>query len=180
VRTVKTDRRENVGGTNCTIYEVVRDSEKMGEACVAGPEDLRISEADYNALKEANRFMESLAKSAMASSETPAAAMEQFGGGDFEGLPVYMKDPASGLENKLTQVSTQRLAATLFQLPAGYEKIDISQPPPTSQSQPQRPPSGQYERRAPQHTPPAGQYQYQRPPTGQYPPERQYPPRQRY
>jgi hypothetical protein len=124
--TKRTGRTQNVAGVRCEIYEGYLDGEKTHEACVASPADLKVSAADHRALVSMFDFMASMAEIA---GEVMGMGGMGFGA-DFatefkDGIPVQLKDLETGGVTVLQSRSFERLGAELFQVPAGYTRMDL-------------------------------------------------------
>ncbi|MCP4408121.1 MAG: hypothetical protein GY807_10250, partial [Gammaproteobacteria bacterium] len=49
--TKRTHRSENVNGISCVIYESYQNTQKIGDACIAEAQALKISKSDYRTLQ---------------------------------------------------------------------------------------------------------------------------------
>ena len=119
----KTNRTENVNGVSCTVYESFRGSERIGDACIASPEALRLSKTDYKTLKGMFAFQRDMQKQ-FASASGRQSAQNDMGMFDkVEGLAVKVTDNRGGVMT-LGGISHDGLATELFKIPAGYQKVD--------------------------------------------------------
>jgi hypothetical protein len=143
LKITKTNRTENVSGVSCTVYESFRGSERMGEACIASPEALKLSKNDYQTLKGMFAFQRNMQKQFATASGRPTAQDEMGMFDNVEGLAVKITDN-QGHTMTLGSISHEALAKEQFKIPAGFEKVD-----PMSQMQENKP--------GPQGGAPAGQ-----------------------
>jgi Domain of unknown function (DUF4412) len=139
----KTNRTENISGVRCTVYDSFRGSERMGEACIANPEALKLSKTDYQTLKGMFAFQRNMQKQFATASGHPTAQNEMGMFDNVEGLVVKVTDNRGGIMT-LGSISHDALAQELFKIPADFEKID-----PIKQMQERKP--------GPQGGEPAGQ-----------------------
>jgi hypothetical protein len=119
----KTDRTENINGVSCTVYESFRGSERMGEACIASLEALKLSKTDYQTLKGMFAFQRNMQKQLATASERPTARNDMGRFDNVEGLAVKVTDNRGGIMT-LAGISHEALAKELFKIPAGFEKVD--------------------------------------------------------
>lgn len=124
----KSSRTGKVAGYSCTYVEILEDGVLQSEACVAPPRDLPGSKELYDAgLKVA-----ALVKDMMASVDSPW--LKQMTNSELEnfqklgGLPLLTRTFDEGKpihEATLQSLRTEPLAATLFEIPAGYKQQDL-------------------------------------------------------
>ncbi len=124
--TNRTNRSETVNGIRCEVYESFQNKEKIGEACIAGPNALRISSSDYQTLQGLFTFLRSMTKR-FASGGTPSAGTEMSMFDNVEGLPVKMAN-TQGDTMILEDITNQALPTDLFNVPSGYKLADMSEP----------------------------------------------------
>jgi hypothetical protein len=130
----KAGRSETVAGVRCRVYETYQGDNKVGEICVAS--DLGLSKADGRALSAMKAHMRQMADQMrnMMSSMPGAAAQPADPMDEVEGIPVKVAviDPQTGNLKpmmELTAVETAALSKELFQIPAGYERMDPNTAP---------------------------------------------------
>lgn len=124
----KTSRTGKVAGYSCTYVEILREGVLQSEACVAPPKDLAGSKELY----DAGMKVSALVKDMMASVDSPW--LKQMTHSELEnfqklgGLPLLTRVFDEGKpvdEATLKSLRTESLAATLFEIPAGYKKRDL-------------------------------------------------------
>lgn len=128
----KTARTGKVAGYACTYAEILQNGVLQSEACVAPPSDLQGSKELYDAALKVS----ALVKDMMASVDSPwikqmmnreIENFQKLGGVPLmtrvfdEGKPIH--------EATLKSLHTQALAASLFEIPAGYKKQDLPNMP---------------------------------------------------
>jgi hypothetical protein len=123
LKITKTNRTENVSGVRCTVYESFRGSERMGDACIASPEALKLSKNDYQTLKGMFAFQRNMQKQFATASGRPTAQDERGMFDNVEGLAVKITDNR-GHTMTLGSISHEALAKELFKIPADFEKVD--------------------------------------------------------
>lgn len=148
--TKNTNRTQSINSFSCVVYESYMGSEKIGEACIASPQSLKLSKDDYETLQGMFAFQRDVQKqfaSATGASRAAQHEMEMFD--RVDGLPVKVSNQ-QGTGMTLASISNQALSPDLFQVPQGYHKIDPMQAkeerepggsrrPPAQQGYPQQP-----------------------------------------
>jgi hypothetical protein len=119
----KTNKTENVSGVRCTVYESFRGSERLGDACIASPEALKLSKTDYQTLKGMFAFQRNMQKQFAMASGRPTAKNDMGMFDNIEGLAVKVTDN-QGHVMTLASISHEPLAQALFKIPADFEKVD--------------------------------------------------------
>lgn len=123
--TRKTGRKESVDEVSCEVYDSLRDGQPMGQACVASAQALGIPSQDYATLRQMFDFTQKMA--AEFASSTGATPPNPLGAFDVaNGLPVKISSP-NGQTMTLTSVSSSPLSPEYFKIPAGFQKMDMSQ-----------------------------------------------------
>ena len=124
----KTARNEKVAGYTCNISEMLRDEVVSGEACVAATKVVPGSQEFLDASAQLVAFFKA------ATDGVDAPWIRQLVDGQLEdytqleGIPVRTRRFDAGKpvsESTLQTISTKALAATLFEVPAGYTKKDL-------------------------------------------------------
>jgi hypothetical protein len=119
----KTNRTENVSGVRCTVYESFRGSERLGDACIASPEALKLPKTDYQTLKGMFAFQRNMQKQFATASGRPTAQNDMGMFDNVEGLAVKVTDNQGHIMT-LASISHEPLAQKLFSIPADFEKVD--------------------------------------------------------
>jgi hypothetical protein len=127
--TKNTNRTQSINSFSCVVYESYMGSEKIGEACIASPQSLKLSKDDYQTLQGMFAFQRDVQKefaSAAGASTASQQEMEMFD--HVDGLPINIKvTNKQGAGMTLASISNQALSPELFQVPPGYHKIDPMQ-----------------------------------------------------
>jgi hypothetical protein len=125
----RTSRSEKIGGYSCTYVEVLEDGVMTDEICVAPGQSLKGSDELIVAAKK----MADLMKEMMANMNAPwlrqmvdkqTANFEKLGG-----IPVlsrHFEDGKPNNETTMTAIRSESLAASMFEIPAGYTKKDLA------------------------------------------------------
>ncbi|MEN8131552.1 MAG: hypothetical protein ABFS45_15435 [Pseudomonadota bacterium] len=121
--TQRTHRSENVNGIGCVIYESYQNKQKIGDACIAEAQALKISKSDYQTLQGMFSFLRHLTR--QFTMGTPGGGSEIGMFDNVQGLPVKVTS-TQGEVMTLSGISTQGLAAELFKIPDGYKSADMS------------------------------------------------------
>lgn len=127
----RTSRNDKINGYSCTFVEVRAGGELTDEMCVAAGSALKGSAE----LMAAARKMTALMQDMTSSMDAPwLKQMAQKQMQNFEalgGIPVLSRHFVDGKphsETTVSNISSQTLAATLFEIPAGYTKKDMMAP----------------------------------------------------
>lgn len=125
-KAVATGKSDEVSGFSCREYDVVRDGEKIAQACIAAWKDLGVSAADLAGLKKLAAFqrdmMASMKLGDMAGDPGTEVfeVMEQVGG-----LPVRVRTTEAGEQPtvmRVVAIEKKDLDPKLFEVPEGYAK----------------------------------------------------------
>lgn len=127
----RTSRNDKINGYSCTYVEVHEAGVLTDEMCVVPGNGLKGSAELMTAAKKMATVMQDM----MSSMDAPwLKQMAQKQMQNFEalgGIPVLSRHFVDGKpqnETTLTGISSEPLAATLFEIPAGYTKKDIMSP----------------------------------------------------
>jgi hypothetical protein len=127
----RTSRNDKINGYSCTYVEVREAGALTDELCVAPASALKGS----NELMASAQKMSILVKDMMASMDAPwLKQMTQKQIQNFEaigGIPVISRHFVDGKaqnETTLAKISSESLAASLFEVPARYTKKDMMAP----------------------------------------------------
>jgi hypothetical protein len=127
----RTSRNDKISGYSCTFVEVRENDVLTDEMCVAAGSALKGSADLLAAAKKMTAVMEDM----MASMDAPwLKQMAQKQMQNFEqlgGIPVLSRHFIDGKpqsETTVSNISSETLAATLFEIPAGYTKKDMMAP----------------------------------------------------
>lgn len=125
--THKTGRTETVDSLQCEVYESLQDGKPVGQACVASIQALGLSQADYNTLQGMFAFTRDMAAqfASAAGGPMPPNPMSTFD--NVEGLPIKVSG-TGGEVMTLEGISHDSLSPNYFGIPAGYSRMDMSQP----------------------------------------------------
>lgn len=125
----KTGRTGKAGGHACTYVEIHQGGAVTDELCVASPSALKGSQELMAAAKKMSLLMQEMFRNLDAPwlrqmAEKQAANYEQIGG-----VPVltrHFTDGKAAHETTLTAMRSEALPATLFDVPAGFTKRDMT------------------------------------------------------
>lgn len=127
----RTSRNDKINGYSCTYVEVREAGTLTDELCVAPASALKGS----NELMASAQKMSVLVKDMMAGMDAPwLKQMTQRQMQNFEaigGIPVVSRHFVDGKpqnETTLAKISTESLAGSTFEIPAGYTKKDMMAP----------------------------------------------------
>ena len=127
----RTSRNDKINGYSCTFVEVREDGVLTDELCVVPGSALKGSAE----VMESARKMAAVLKDMMANVDMPwLKQMSQKQMQNFEalgGIPVLSRhfyDGKPQSETTLSNITSEKLAATLFEVPAGYTKKDMMAP----------------------------------------------------
>lgn len=110
---------DKVGSFACDTYEASQDGKKKADICVADLAALGFTEADFKTLTELAKPFENLAKDLQGMMPLDGT------NGAPKGLParsVAFENGKAKSETSIKQAKKQALAASLFELPAGFTK----------------------------------------------------------
>jgi hypothetical protein len=124
----KTARSEKIAGYSCTYSEVLRDEVVVTEACVVATGALKGGQDLADASTKVAAFMKQLTDGLdvpmiRQMAERQIDNYEQLGG-----IPVRARRLDAGkpvFESTLQSINAEALAASLFEVPAGYTKKDL-------------------------------------------------------
>lgn len=127
----RTSRNDKINGYGCTYVEVREGGVLTDEVCVAPSSALKGSAEVMAAAKRMTAVMQDM----MSSMDAPwLKQMAQKQMQNFEalgGIPVlsrHFDDGKPQNETTLSNISSEALAATMFEIPAGYSKKDMMAP----------------------------------------------------
>lgn len=122
VTTVKRGSDE-IAGFKCQRYDVMKDTARVGDVCVATDPGAGMSKADFSTVRSAMKFMRDMAESA----EEMAAGMggPELSIGDVDGVPVSAKDIENGREYELVSVSDAALDDARFNAYRSMKKEEL-------------------------------------------------------
>lgn len=127
----RTSRKDKINGYNCTFVEVREGGVLTDEMCVASGNSLQGSAELMSTAKKMAAVMEDM----MASMDAPwLKQMAQKQVQNFEalgGIPVLSRHFVDGKarnETTISSIGSEALAATLFEIPAGYTRKDMMAP----------------------------------------------------
>lgn len=124
----RTARTDKVGGHSCSYVQVLEDGVLTDEMCVAPSQSLKGSDEVMTAATK----MAGLMREMMSTMDAPwlkqMADKQIQNFAELGGIPVLSRHFAAGSpqsETTLTSIRTQTLAASTFDLPAGYTRKDM-------------------------------------------------------
>lgn len=127
----RTSRNDKINGYSCTYVEVREAGVLTDEMCVTAPSALKGSAELMSSAKKMSVVVHDM----MASMDAPwLKQMAQKQLQNFEalgGIPVLSRHFIDGKpqnETSLARISSETVAATLFEIPAGYTKKDMMAP----------------------------------------------------
>jgi hypothetical protein len=127
----RTSRNDKISGYSCTFVEVREDGVLTDELCVAPSNALKGSADLMASAKKMSAVMQEM----MASMDAPwLKQMTEKQIQNFEalgGIPVLSRHFVDGKpqnETTINNISSETLAATMFDIPAGYTKKDMMAP----------------------------------------------------
>ena len=113
-----TGSKRRVGGYDCTDWEGSVGGRRVSGACVAEASTVGVAADDTATLKAmATALMEFAGSMAGAAGTPPSAASD--------GVPVETSDAATGRIEVLADVSDEPLPGELFEVPAGFDKVQM-------------------------------------------------------
>ncbi|MEP7244416.1 MAG: DUF4412 domain-containing protein [Gammaproteobacteria bacterium] len=124
----KTGRTESVAGITCTMWEVSVNGVKDTELCAAKPGSVPGGDEVIRTLRELGEMMKSFTQNfgaqARKGASQPWNDMET-----IDGVPILTRDFENGkasAETRLTAFHKESVAASQFEVPAGYKEKKVS------------------------------------------------------
>ena len=105
-----------VGGYSCKIARISGLADGANEVCVAKPKALGISGDDFDTMTRAFDMMQKAANRFGQGAPFPSAR-------ELGGVPIRVRDDEG--VTSLTRVSTDKIDAAVFEIPAGYSQQSI-------------------------------------------------------
>lgn len=124
----KTGKSDKIAGYNCSYSEVLRDSVKISEICVAPVGSLKGSQELYEASAKLGALMEDILKEIDAPWLKEMASRQIENYSKLGGVPVFsrsFKDGKPVRESTLQSIVTQSVPASTFEVPAGFTRKEI-------------------------------------------------------
>jgi hypothetical protein len=112
---------DKVGMWTCDKYEGMRSGQKINELCTVDPKVLGFAMSDFQVARQLMDFFSKLVP-AGADRMFTVGTMEEQG---FSGVPVRRATFNNGQQqsvSEMTQVTRQAFPASIFEVPAGYQK----------------------------------------------------------
>lgn len=122
MKITRTGKAESINGIDCSLFDVHRGEEKVREVCVAKTEELKISETDYNTLRNMFAYMKDMAETL--AKQSPMGSDDGAMMAEMDGIPVEMRDLRQGFVSRLEGVSNDDISPSLFQIPSTFQKVD--------------------------------------------------------
>jgi outer membrane lipoprotein-sorting protein len=118
---------DRVGKWTCDKYEGSNGTERTSEVCTVDPKALGFAATDFEVTKQMAAFFKKMIPEmaqSMAKSAFTVGTPEEQG---FSGVPVRQTTTSAGRQTiiEITDVSRQNFPDSVFQVPAGYQKIDM-------------------------------------------------------
>ena len=107
------DKRE-VAGYPCRVARVTKGGNDDGEACIAKPDDIGMSKADFESLAS---MFDTMQEFAAMSGESGMPDMREIGG-----FPIATSSKKDRSKSTLTSASDDKLDGAAFEVPAGYKQ----------------------------------------------------------
>jgi uncharacterized protein DUF4412 len=120
---------DKVGKWACDKYEGTKNGEKVSEVCTVGPAALGFAASDFDVARQLGEFFATMMPQAAEGLFRMGSAAP--GPNSFAGLPVRFvtfRGGAPGTTSEVTDASRQSFPDALFQVPAGYQKRELSPP----------------------------------------------------
>jgi hypothetical protein len=111
-----TGPRREVGGYPCKAGRLVRGGRTVETFCLSGPDDIKMADADYKTVRRMYQLMSDI------QSEGAPGILPDYG--QLDGVPVEVQSP-NGDFQRLSRISSQRIAESQFTLPAGYTRDSL-------------------------------------------------------
>lgn len=114
----------DVAGFRCQLQLLLRNTQPIGEVCLATAADAGMSESDFATLMAMMTFMRELAG-------TTQKLVGELGENSrlllsgLQGVPVAMKDYRNQMEYRVTEVSTEAISEDVFNRYRTYSKQDL-------------------------------------------------------
>ncbi len=127
----KTGRNDKIAGYACSYSEVVRDDVVSAEACVAAPAALKGSQELVDVSAQVAAFLKPITDGAATPMLRQLATRQIDNYAQLGGIPLRSRRFDAGkpvFESTLQSIAAESLAATLFEIPAGYTKKDLPLP----------------------------------------------------
>jgi hypothetical protein len=124
----KTGRNDKIAGYACSYSEVVRDEVVSAEACVVAPAALKGSQELVDVSAQVVAFLKPITDGLDVPMLRQLATRQIDNYAQLGGIPVRSRRFDAGkpvFENTLQSIATEPLAATLFEVPAGYTKKEL-------------------------------------------------------
>ena len=117
---------DTVGKWTCVKYEGYTGAEKTSEVCTVDPKALGFAASDFEVSKQMAAFFKKIIPGMADQMFTIGSAEEQ----GFSGVPVRQTITVAGRQvtTEMTEVSRQAFPASVFQVPAGYQKTTFTAP----------------------------------------------------
>ncbi len=123
----KTGKTSTIAGVNCALAEVQEEKQTAGQLCIASSQAAGLSDREMKSLKKlgqlAGQFTQLIDLADMQQIQVnPAsitAALEQ-----MQGIPLAM-DSNDGASARITAISHDSIANTLFTIPKGFQKKSL-------------------------------------------------------
>lgn len=125
---VKTGRKDKIAGLACTYSEVRRGSALEQELCLAPPSSLTGGQEMFDVARKMSALMEDMLSSLQSPTlrQTLGAQVEPYA--KLDGFPVFSRiyeDGKPSLETTLQSMRAASIAASQFDIPAGYKRKDM-------------------------------------------------------
>lgn len=117
-RTVKPSGSEKVANIKCQQHEVFVDGKLGQQICSANRKALGLSKQDYNNITAMLTMLADISRSFGAGEANAGVAPDELGG-----LPILTTDPNTKNFNRLASVNQNKLNASRFEVPSGYQPV---------------------------------------------------------
>ncbi len=118
-----TDKMKRISNVPCKVTEILRNGEKVMEACVAKPADARIASEDYATMKKMFDMSRQFAKQSAKMAGPAASGIASMP--DLNGVPMEVRDLKGGHTVTIANIDSKaKLKDADFKPGAKYQKID--------------------------------------------------------
>jgi hypothetical protein len=123
---VRTNEKLNVSGYECTRVEGMRGSDKITEYCGSTSSDFKISGDERQTILDMQGYLRNFTITVKSADEATRAFQWDYA---TDGYPVITRCFRNGqmtLDLKLDSLSRQPIPSSLFEIPKGYQKMDVN------------------------------------------------------
>jgi len=130
--TRKTDRREEVGGRACEVFELLRNGRLRGDACVVSWQAIGLEQTDFRVFEQLDEFQQAIRESVGALAAGNLVTSQPFSVFDeLGGFPLRVRSldqNGVGSETNFTSFEKVAIDPTRFEPPTGYSEQPLPLP----------------------------------------------------